>query len=114
MGWVIVGGNVLGLYRAKPAEKIALEGSKSSDPVCHVARIAPRPLFFINVTKDQLIQKSWAESLHKAAGAGSKVVWLETDHYFKGLDHTAVCDRVIEFMDKALDIKRPAGGKNSR
>ena len=80
------------LLPPKLAEKIARDGSKSSDPVCHVARIAPRPLLFINVTKDQLIMKPWAESLHKAAGAGSKVVWLETDHYFKGLDRAAVCD----------------------
>ena len=40
--------------------------------------------------------------LHKAAGAGSKVVWLETDHYFKGLDRAAVCSTVIDFMEKGL------------
>ena len=53
----------------------------------------------------------WAESLHKAAGAGSKVVWLETDHYFKGLDRGVVCDSVIEFMDRSLPVKRVGGGK---
>jgi dienelactone hydrolase len=112
MGSMIGGGNFLGLYNAKLAEKIANEGSKSSDPVCHVARIAPRPLLFINVTNDQLIQKSWAESLHKAAGAGSKVVWLETDHYFKGVDRSKVCESVIDFMDEKLPVKKAAGARD--
>jgi dienelactone hydrolase len=106
MGSMVGGGNYLGLYNAKLAEKIAAEGSKSADPVCHVARIAPRPLLFVNVTKDQLIMRPWAESLHKEAGAGSKVIWLETDHYFKGLDRAAICASVIDFMDEKLPAKK--------
>lgn len=102
MGSMVGGGNFLGGYTAKAAEKAAAEGSKSSDPVFHVARIAPRPLLFINVKKDQLILKPWAESLHKAAGPAAKVVWLDTDHYFKGLDREAVCVSVIEFMEAGL------------
>ena len=105
MGSMVGGGNFLGGFNAKEAEKAAKEGSKSSDPVYHVGRIAPRPLLFINVTKDQLVLKSWAESLHKNAGEGSKVVWIETDHYFKGVDREAICESVIEFMDKQLCIK---------
>ena len=50
--------------------------------------------------------KAWAESLHKAAGMGSKVVWLETDHYFNGLDRAAICSSVIDFMDKELATKK--------
>jgi dienelactone hydrolase len=106
MGSMVGGGNFMGLYTKQLAEKVAAEGSKSSDPVYHVARIAPRPLFFLNVTKDQLILKSWAESLHKAAGPGSKVVWLETDHYFKGVDRAMVCDSVIDFMNKEVAFKK--------
>lgn len=102
VGSMVGGGNFLGLYTAKAIEKAVNEGSKSSDPVVHVARIAPRPLLFINVTKDQLILRMWAESLHKAAGPGAKVVWLETDHYFNGLDRAAICASVIDFMDKEL------------
>jgi len=107
VGSMVGGGNFLGLYNAKIAEKIAKEGSSSGDPVCHVARIAPRPLMFINVTKDQLIMKPWAESLHKAAGPGAKIVWLETDHYFNGLDRKKVCESVIDFMDEKM-LGRPA------
>ncbi len=105
VGSMVGGGNFLGLYTKKDAEKAATEGSTSSDPVHHVARIAPRPLLFINVTKDQMILKSWAQSLHKHAGVGSKVVWIDTDHYFNGADRTAVCTSVIDFMDKELPRK---------
>ncbi len=105
MGCMVGGGNFLGGFNAKTAEKVRTEGSKSTDPVYHVARIAPRPLLFVNVTKDQLIMKPWAESLHKFAGAGSKVVWHETDHYFKGVDRAEICGSVIDFMEKSLQVK---------
>ncbi len=102
VGSMVGGGNFVGLWSPKLADKIAKEGSKSSDPVYHVARIAPRPLMFLNVTKDQLILKSWAESLHKAAGENAKVVWLDTDHYFRGLDRAMICESVIDFMELHL------------
>lgn len=105
VGSMVGGGNFLGLYTPKSIEKAMNDGSKASDPVVHVGRIAPRPLLFINVTKDQLILRLWAESLHKAAGPGAKVVWLETDHFFNGLDRAAICASVIDFMDKEL-LKR--------
>jgi len=60
----------------------------------------------INVKKDQLILKSWAESLHKNAGDGSKVVWIDTDHYFNGVDRAAICESVIEFMGEKLCVKK--------
>ncbi len=106
VGAMVAGGNFVGLWSPRLAEKLAKEGSKSSDPVYHVARIAPRPLLFVNVTKDQLILKSWAESLHRAAGKGAKVVWFETDHYFRGLDRAVICESVIDFMDLHLAKKK--------
>jgi dienelactone hydrolase len=111
MASLVGGGDFFGAYTPEVAEKAAREVMRVSDPVYHVARIAPRPLLFINVKKDQLILRPWAESLHKAAGAGSKVVWLDADHYFKGVDRAAVCDSVIDFMEKELAGKRPADGK---
>ncbi len=111
MASLVGGGNFLGTFTNKAGEKAAKDGSNSSDPVFHVARIAPRPLLLLNVTKDQLIPRFWSESLHKAAGAGSKVVWLETDHYFKNVDREAVCRSVIDFMDKGLAVKAGNGGK---
>jgi dienelactone hydrolase len=111
VGSMVGGGNFLGLYSPKSAAKAGSDGSRSSDPVVHVAKIAPRPLLFVNVTKDQLILRAWAESLHKCAGPGAKVIWLETDHYFNGLDRAAICASVIDFMDKELVAKRPAKDK---
>jgi dienelactone hydrolase len=102
MGSMVGGGNFLGLFTKKDAEKALVEVSKAGDPIYHVARIAPRPLLFINVTKDQLIPRSWAESLHRAAGSNAKVVWHDTDHYFKTVDRAAVCETVIDFMAKEL------------
>ncbi|MCS7046281.1 MAG: acetylxylan esterase [Gemmataceae bacterium] len=107
VGSMVGGGNFLGLWTEKDAAKALKEGSKSSDPVCHVGLIAPRPLLFINVTKDTLILRPWAESLHRFAGEGKKVVWLETDHYFRGLDRAEVCRSVIDFMDQSLKVERP-------
>jgi dienelactone hydrolase len=104
MASLVGGGNFLGLVSTESAQKTAKEPSKLGDPIYHVARIAPRPLLFINVTKDQLIMRPWSESLHKAAPDG-KVIWLETDHYFNGLDRVAICGQVIEFMEKALSPK---------
>lgn len=106
MGCMVGGGNFFGTFNAKTAEKAKTEGSKSTDPVYHVGRIAPRPLLFVNVTKDQLILKPWAESLHKYAGEGSKVVWHETDHYFKGADREKICASVIDFMEAGMKVKK--------
>ncbi len=105
---LVGGGNFSGVYSEKLAERIAQGTSRSSDPVYHVARIAPRPLLFINATNDQLIFKPWAESLHEVAGNDATVVWLETDHIFNGVDKAAVCDTVIDFMDAKL-ASHPAG-----
>ena len=106
MGSMVGGGNFLGIYTPKTAEKALADGVKTSDPVVHVARIAPRPLLFINVTQDQLILKPWAESLHQCAGENSKVVWLECDHFFKGVDRAEVCNTVVDFMAKSLPALR--------
>jgi dienelactone hydrolase len=105
MGSMVGGGNFVGLYSPKMAEKNPGLGAKSGDPVYHIARIAPRPLLLLNVTKDQLILKSWAESLHQAAGVGAKVMWLECDHYFRGVDRAAACETVIDFMAKSMPAK---------
>jgi len=105
MASLVGGGNFLGMVTTENAQKVQPQISQLGDPIYHVARIAPRPLLFVNVTKDQLILRPWSESLHKAAPA-AKVVWLETDHYFNGLNRAEVCGTVIEFMEKELTAKR--------
>jgi dienelactone hydrolase len=105
MGAMVAGGNFLGLFTKKDAETALVEVSSAGDPIYHVARIAPRPLLFVNVKNDQLIPRAWAESLHRAAGANAKVVWHDTDHYFKTVDRAAVCETVIDFMQAELKGK---------
>ena len=103
MASIVGGGNFMGTLSDKvefPAE--VLEAAKSFDPVYHVGLIAPRPLLLMNVTKDQLVPRFFADSLHAAAGKGAKKVWIETDHLFQGIDRYAVLEDVIDFMKESL------------
>ena len=100
---IVGGGNFMGTIADKvqmPPEVV--EMARSFDPVYHVALIAPRPLLLLNVTKDQLVPRFFAESLQNAAGEGAKKVWLDTDHFFRGIDRYAVLDDVINFMKESL------------
>ena len=74
----------------------------SLDPVDHIARFAPRPLLLINSSQDQIVLPVLARMLHRAAGAGSKVKWYETDHIFNGIDRDAVLQSVAEYMKAKL------------
>jgi len=47
-----------------------------------------------------------SESLHKAAGPGAKVTWLETDHYFRGVNREDVCNTMIDFVEKSVPAKK--------
>lgn len=107
MGSMVGGGNFLNLAGAaadKPNDE-KKDKLVPIDPVRHVGQIAPRPLLLLNVTKDQLVARPFAEALHNAAGDGAKKVWLETDHYFTGVDRHEVGETVIEFMKESLNRK---------
>jgi dienelactone hydrolase len=102
MGSMVGGGNFLGIAGAINGNKSEEDKDKekpiSIDPVRHVGQIAPRPLLLLNVTKDQLVLRPFADALHNAAGDGAKKIWLETDHYFTGVDRHEVGETVIEFI----------------
>ena len=103
---LVAGGNFMGTLADKieiPRE--TLDAARSFDPVYHVGLIAPRPLLLLNVTKDQLIPRFFAESLHKAAGEGAKKMWVETDHIFQGIDRYALLEDVISFMQDSLPAR---------
>ena len=107
MASIVGGGNFMGTIADKvqmPEETVAL--AKSFDPVYHVALIAPRPLLLLNVTHDQLVPRFFAESLHKAAGKGATKMWLDTDHFFQGVDRYAILGDVITFMRDNLAEKK--------
>ena len=98
---MVGGGNFLGLLPGDLPENVRRIWSEI-DPVFHVPCIAPRPLLMLNVTRDLLVPRFFAESLHKAAGDGATVIWLEADHTFRGVDREAVGQMVIEFLAENL------------
>ena len=96
---IVGGGNFMGPLADKvEMSKETVEAAKTFDPVYHVGLLAPRPLLLLNVTKDQLVPRFFADALHKAAGDGAKKMWVETDHFFQGVDRYAILEDVIAFM----------------
>jgi dienelactone hydrolase len=55
-------------------------GPASVDPVHHIGRFAPRPILFVNATRDETIPRAAAEALHAAAGEPKRVEWFECGH----------------------------------
>lgn len=110
MASIVGGGNFLGALKVPIAPDVQAI-AEQIDPVYHVALIAPRPLLLLNVTHDQLVPRFYAESLHQAAGEQAKKLWLDTDHFFNGVDRFKVLDTVIDFMEQSLTPK-PAGQAN--
>ena len=114
---IVGGGNFMGTLADKvEMPKETVEAARSFDPVYHVPLIAPRPLLLLNVTQDQLVPRFFAESLHKAAGDGAKKLWVDTDHFFQGVDRYAVLEDVITFMrdnlaERAAPDNVPAASK---
>ena len=104
---IVGGGNFMGPLADKvEMSKETVEAAKNFDPVYHVPLLAPRPLLLLNVTKDQLVPRFFAESLHKAAGDGAKKIWVETDHFFQGVDRYAILEDVIAFMLENMQAER--------
>lgn len=120
MAAICGGGNFAGILSGHKSDDHG-KSRPSLDPVDHVGLIAPRPLKLINVTRDLLVARPFAESLHKAAGENSKVVWFETDHYFTGTDRTKIVrDEVIEFLRQTMppaampnDVAMPPAAKRN-
>ena len=55
-------------------------GPESIDPARHIARFAPRPVLFVNATRDERIPRDRAECLHAAAGDPKEVLWFDCGH----------------------------------
>ena len=98
---LVGGGGFLGLVPGQIDEETR-KAVQAWDPVFHVAKLAPRPLLLLNVTKDQLVPRALADALHKAAPEYAKRVWLETDHFFNGLNREDVADDVGKFIEESL------------
>lgn len=101
---IVGGANMLGTLKVPIDPGVRLL-SERIDPFYHVARIAPRPLLLLNAKRDQLVPRFFGEQLHKAAGEHGKKVWIDTDHFFTGVDRYAVLETVIDFMQESLTPK---------
>lgn len=55
-------------------------GPSEIDPAHHIARFAPRPVLFVNATRDDRIPRAHAEALHAAAAEPKQVLWFECGH----------------------------------
>ncbi|HYE17996.1 MAG TPA: alpha/beta fold hydrolase [Tepidisphaeraceae bacterium] len=98
---LVGGGNFANVIPGAVPEDLRKK-TEAFDPYYNVQYIAPRPLLLINVTKDQLVPKFMAESLHKAAPAHAKKIWLDADHFFTGVDREKTCADVIDWVREAL------------
>ena len=98
---IVGGANLLGMLKVEIDPEVR-KASEKIDPFYHVALIAPRPLLLLNATRDQLVPRFFGEQLHKAAGEHGKKVWVETDHFFNGVDRFEVLETVIDFMQESL------------
>jgi uncharacterized protein len=101
MASIVGGGNFTGWFNGElPPETRA--AARATDPIYHVAQIAPRPLLLLNVTKDQLIPRFFSDSLHKAAPPNTQKIWLETDHLFSTVDRRELGLTIIRFVTDNL------------
>lgn len=55
-------------------------GGSDLDPSLCVGRIAPRPVLFVNATRDAVVSRERAERLHAAAGEPHEVLWFDSGH----------------------------------
>ena len=55
-------------------------GPQAIDPVAHIGGFAPRPLLFVNATRDERIPRAAAEALHAAARDPKEVLWFDAGH----------------------------------
>jgi len=106
MASIVGGGNFLRLAGVLAKPDNPGDMPISIDPVHHVARVAPRPLLLLNVTRDQLVPRPFADALHAAAGDGAKKVWLDTDHFFSTVDRGEMGETVIRFVEESLPEKK--------
>lgn len=61
------------------------------DPLRSVGRIAPRPLLFLNVEDDELIDRACAQALFDAAGEPKEEIWY-------GGAHNAITEETVRRM----------------
>ncbi len=102
----IAGAPFCALDRRPRAAVLALagahHGASELDPCLHVGRIAPRPVLFVNATRDTLVSRERAERLHAAAGEPHEVLWFDSGP-------SDLPDRALQAMWRFLERNLPTG-----
>ncbi len=73
---------------AAPLAAFAAWWLEPYEPLRHVGGVAPRPLLFINLEKDELIPRPCTEALYAAAREPKEIEWMEASHL--DIDETLV------------------------
>ncbi len=81
-------------------------GSPRSDPVHHVARIAPRPVLFVNDTRDETVSRASTEALYEAAAEPKEILWFDAGH--RDLPGKAIKAMWL-FLERQLGGAAPSG-----
>jgi dienelactone hydrolase len=80
----ILGALFCGIDARPKAAVLALGGGglgpAETDPAHYIGRFAPRPLLFVNASRDEVIPRSASEALFAAAGEPKEIVWFDTNH----------------------------------
>ena len=79
-------------------------GGPSSDPARHVHRIAPRPLLFVNATRDELVPRASTEALYAAASDPKEIHWFDSGH--RDLPGAAL-KTMWQFLREHLELVTP-------
>jgi dienelactone hydrolase len=86
-------------------------GPQASDPVGHIPRFAPRPVLFVNATRDETFPRESAEALHQAAGNPKEVLWFDCTH--SQLPGVAL-KAMWRFLERHLEIQGGARARAAR
>jgi dienelactone hydrolase len=80
----ILGASFCGSDPRPRAAALALGGAgfgpPGIDPAHHVGRFAPRPILFVNASRDERVPRAAAEALHEAAGEPKETLWFDAGH----------------------------------
>ncbi|MCW5945733.1 MAG: alpha/beta fold hydrolase [Fimbriimonadales bacterium] len=112
---LIAGGDWKALFRESEHDSIrVLDGQdpaavealvdrhmKDIDPVEWVGRISPRPVLFVNGTKDTIIPKASAEALINAAKEPKEVIWDPVAHTISPLRLPTILDWIKTHTPKS-------------
>ena len=80
----ILGASFCGVDPRPRAAALAIGGGgfgpPEVDPVAYIGRFAPRPVLFVNASRDERIPRAASEALFAAAGEPKQIAWFESGH----------------------------------